>query len=479
MSFAKIYHQKSFVSLFSKRKKKSYYHRGLTAMADVSVNSNQQASDQFAVATHISNQSVLASGEMGAMKTTQTNAAVAVVDLDSGLAVVADVQHKTACVVTESGAFYYREIEEITMAVIEIGSLQKEETASKEIDDQQTCGEKCCAICTSRINGRKGLAPMVEIKPSTRKAQRDGKKWFKQVVFPLFSKYIREVVTYGNFLFAFVLFLITVITLAISSKKTIVDFVHVGFSTVSWLLTSMHDLIIAIYFHRCKLACDVYKCCKRCRDKKITDPQLEATPSMCCINGGHCDVKHDPQIEAAPSKCTCCADGGHCDHCSKLCCKNKYADLVRLLLIELFVYPITICSTLKVFLNIHLRSQDGIDVITGLSITGFAVSALWNVFFIYVLRSFVILRTICAIDKFRKDGPVAETARSFHNMVFCSCDTTDVRANTDDLVHWSKDVLREQKICHGQHCSDQPLPLVYDYWRIFHSFSWRLYFCNL
>ena len=350
------------------------------------------------------------------VKVTETNATFVVVYLDrNGRLAVTTVrrQHKIACAVeTESGAFCYRVSEEIsagtTRAVIEIESAIEAST-----NDEQTCGEKFCAICTSRINGSEGLAPMVETNPSTRKAQRDGRKLFKELVFPLFSKNISEIVTYGNFLIALVLFLITIITLAVSSTKTIVDFVYVGFSAVSWLLTSM-DLIIAIYFHRCKLACDVYKCCKRCRD---TD-ELSATP-MCCIDGGRCDVNVDfAQIEAEPSGMSVCADGGHCDRCCKLCFKNKYADLVRLLLIEVFVYPITICSMLNVFLNIHLHHQDGIDAETGLGITLFAVSAFCDVFPVYVLRSFVILRTICAIDKFRKDGPVAKTARSFHKWFF-------------------------------------------------------------
>ena len=275
------------------------------------------------------------------------------------------------------------------------------------------CGAGECGAgfnrVTSRLvrNGKKpGLAPIVEIKRSVRKAQEDGKRYLKELVFPLFSRYIREVVTYGNFLFAFILFLITLITVAASSTRTVVDFVNLGFSTVSWLLTSM-DLIIAIYFHRCKLACDIYK---YCRDRTYSTDEEATSSSTCCISArGSSNDEVDSGNEAATSS----PDRGQCDQCCKLCCKNKYADLFRLLLIEVFAYPITICSMLKVFLSIHLRSEDGIDVSTDLGITGFVVSALWNIFFIYVLRSFVILRTICAIETYREDGPVSGTGRSY------------------------------------------------------------------
>ena len=114
---------------------------------------------------------------------------------------------------------------------------------------------------------------------------------------------------------------------------------------------------------------------------------------------------------------TCCNEGGHCDHCCKLCCKNKYSDLVRMLLIEVFVYPITICSMFKLFLNI-LRDDGKVDVRAGFSIVVFGLVVLWKIVTIYGLRTFVLLRTILAVQKFRKDGPVEKTARSFHIRFF-------------------------------------------------------------
>ena len=330
---------------------------------------------------------------------------------------------------TESGTFCYREIEEIKMAVIEIGSLQKKEAAAAIEASEQTWREKCCSICTSRINGRKGLAPIVERRPSTRKAQEDGFKWLKEFLFPLFSNYFRETFAYVNLLFSIGLLLLTIILLAIKGdKRNIADYVNLCLTFVSSFLNVVDASIIGC-FYNCKLARDLYKCfrccCKSCKDQNHTETQIEITPSKCCWDRcsccdcccccvdvvKYCVAKADIQIEPEPSKC--CRDGGTCNSCFKLCGKNKYADLIRLLLIEVFVYPITICSMLKVSLSIHLSSEDGIDVITGLSIVAFAASALWKVVSIYVFRFFAILSTICTIEKLRNPGPVAGTGRVY------------------------------------------------------------------
>ena len=299
---------------------------------------------------------------------------------------------------------------EISKAVIEIGSLQNQETATETAASQNDAGQlrgtqckesRFCEIITSRINGRHGLAPMVETKPSMRRAQMIGKKWLKELVFSVFFT-IRELVTYGNALFASVLFFLTIahiIILAVDGKKTIADYVHLAFSMVYCGFLISLDLIIVICFHKCKLVRDACKCCKWCR-------------------GANEAVETDSQPLATPSNTH---GGRHCTRCCKLCCNNKYVDLVRSLLIGVFVYLLTVSSMLKVILNIQSCSQNDTailpychtDVLTGLNITEFVVTAIWNLFF-YFLCSFVILRTICVINKLRKDGPVTKTAQSLH-----------------------------------------------------------------
>ena len=197
-------------------------------MADVSVTSIPQV-EQLTMATS-ENESVVVTKGPAIMKATQTRAAIAVVDPEAGVAVVGEMQQKTACVVTESGLFY-REVREIRMAVVEIKSLQEQETAALAIegpksilDDKETCEEKCCEVCASRINGRQGLASVVELK-SLRKAREFGKKHLKEKVFPLFSTYGRELWTYAQFLITVGLLLYSVIDLLASdpNKRTVVD----------------------------------------------------------------------------------------------------------------------------------------------------------------------------------------------------------------------------------------------------------------
>ena len=373
--------------------------------------------EQLTMATS-ENESVVVTKGSATMEATQTKAAVTVIDPEAGVAVVGEMQHKTACVVTEDGIFY-REVREIRMAVVEIKSLQEQETAALAIegpksilDDKETCEEKCCEVCAARINGRKGLASVVELK-SLRKAREVGKKHLKEKVFPLFSTYGRELWTYAQFLITVGLTLYSVIDLAASdpSRQTIVDFVSLGFSIVSCALTVL-DIGVTIYFHRCKLACDFGRYVSN-RDKRNSEGNGETDSETK-------DVPEDDAEETDPESAqeqTCCNEGGHCDQCCKLCCKNKYADLVRMLLIEVFVYPITICSMFKLFFNI-LRDDGKVDARAGFSIVVFGLVVLWKIVTIYGIRTFVLCRTILAIQKFRKDGPVEKTARSFHIRFF-------------------------------------------------------------
>lgn len=377
-------------------------------MADISVTTSE-------------NESVVVTKGSATMEATQTKAAVAVMDPEAGVAVVGEMQQKTACVVTESGIFY-REIREIRMAVVEIKGLQDQETAALAIegpksilDDKETCEEKCCEVCAARVNGRKGLASVVELK-SLRKAREFGKKHLKEKVFPLFSTYGRELWTYAQFLITVGLTLYSVIDLTVSdpNKRTIVDFVSLGFSIVSCALTVL-DIGVTIYFHRCKLACDFgrYVVNKR---KRNPDGEVETESESKDVPVEATEDAEETDPESVQEQ-TCCNEGGHCDKCCKLCCKNKYADLVRMLLIEIFVYPITICSMFRLFLNI-LRDDGKVDIRAGFSIVVFGLVLLWKIVTIYGLRTFVLVRTILAIQKIRKDGPVEKTGRSFHIRFF-------------------------------------------------------------
>ena len=282
--------------------------------------------------------------------------------------------------------------EEICQVVIKIDSLQAQETVEDALhNDERGCSKKLCEC----------LVPVVEIKPSMRLAQMEGKKVLKELMFPLFNDTIRELVTYLNAVFAAVFGPFAIIADSIILTRApyndhsdhtiaVLQYVHIAFWILVCLLSLLDFSIVIIYViinHRCK---SVRVACTRCNNW--------------CSNRNE-SVEFEPiPGEAAPSMgSTSCSIFKH----------NKYIDLIRLVLMGICIYPLTISSLLKGLLSI--RQNDTVlrinhsEIITGLSMTEFAMIACWNLFF-YVLCSAVIFWTICVSWKRRKVGSIVKTA---------------------------------------------------------------------
>ena len=332
------------------------------------------------------------------IRATQANATVAVLDQDAGLAVVADVQRRAVSMLTESGTYYKAEIEEFRMAVLEIRSLQeKEEKAALAIEDEKQpaadCREKCCNLLhASRINGRKGIDSVVN-KRSLIEAGKIGKEVIKETIFPLFSINCRELYTYFALALTLCIAVRSIVSFAQKDTKTGDDYVNIAFSCASWA-QSIVDFVVVIYFHQFKFVRGLYR---RYKKHRVAD------------------VKGSEEMHILDDASTQQADDNRC--CCKLCCKNKYVDLIRMLLIEVLIYPVTISSMFKLFLNI-LRAQHSGNDIDIKAIASFAFQTLVSIVFVYGIRSLVLIRIIIAIQKERKNGEMEKTAKCFHIWFF-------------------------------------------------------------
>ena len=273
-------------------------------------------------------------------------------------------------------------------AVAEIGSIQEQENQPRYravLHQETNCSSK---VCFYRFIGPQGFGPVLELKPSMSRAREIGQELLNGKVLPLFSTYGREIWTYLQFLIilGFAVKSI-VIDIAVSdpNERTAVDFVLLSFSLM-FLLLSILDVCITIYIHRCSLLCT--PCRRHVTNNTIVDETAGNLPST--------------------ADCGCC--GSLCSLFS-----SRYADLVRMILNEVIVYSITICAMLQLILR---TQQNGIDLRTGFSIVSFIVAVLWKTATVYGTCIFVVLRTLIAIRKIRKDGPVASTAKWFHIHLF-------------------------------------------------------------
>ena len=82
-----------------------------------------------------------------------------------------------------------------------------------------------------------------------------------------------------------------------------------------------------------------------------------------------------------------------------------------MILNEVIVYTITICTMLQLILN---SKQDGSKLQLAFSIISFIIAGLWKVATVYSTCIFVVVRTIFKLRKIRKDGPVASSANWCH-----------------------------------------------------------------
>ena len=273
------------------------------------------------------------------------------------------------------------ETQVLRTAVVDIGSIQEQENQPHyraALHQETKCSSK---ICFYRFIGPQGFGPVLELKPSMSRAREIGKELLKEKLFPLFSTNGREIWTYLQFLLILGFAIKSaVVDIAVSdpNERTAVDFVSLAFSLV-FLPLSILDICITIYIHRCSTPC------RRGITTAETSNLLPSTdPQGCCFSS-----------------------------CSLF--KGRYADLFRMILNEVIVYSITICAMFQLILR---TQQNGIDLRTGFSILSFIVAVLWKMATVYGIGMFVVLRTLIAIRKIRKDGPVASTAKWFHIHLF-------------------------------------------------------------
>ena len=262
----------------------------------------------------------------------------------------------------------------VLTTVAEIGSIQEQENQQPELSDAISKETKCTnEVCFYRFVGRQGFGPVVRLKPSMRKVQEKGRELLADKIFPLFSILCRELLTYFQLLFIlFFVVKVSIIDLGLSrnEEKNTVDLVSIGIF-VLFLFLSIVDNWIIIFTYRCGLLC------KPCRQ----------------VSG----VEEDT------------ADDIDCGRCSLLL---NYADVVRMMLNEVIVYTIIICTMFQLILNIKQDPFYGYHTV--FSIISFIVAVLWKIMTTYGLSTILMFKAVVNLRRSRKDGPVASSANWFH-----------------------------------------------------------------
>ena len=265
----------------------------------------------------------------------------------------------------------------VLTALAEIGLIQEQENHQPELSEAISKGTAKCTnkVCCYRFVSQQGCGAVVRLKPSIRKVQEKGRELLRDNIFPLFSFRCRELWTYFQFLVILVFVVkVSIIDLGRSSReeRNTVDFVSLGLF-VFFLFLSIADNTI-IFIHKCSLLCT------SCRQ----------------MSG----VEEDT------------ADDSDCGGRGSVLVKGKYADVVRVMLNEVIVYTIIICTMFQLILNIKQDRIYGYRTI--FSIVSLIVAFIWKIMTVYGLSSILIFKGIVNLRRSRKDGPVASSANWFH-----------------------------------------------------------------
>ena len=212
---------------------------------------------------------------------------------------------------------------------------------------------------------------MVRLKPSIRKVQEKGRELLQESIFPLFSFHYRELWTYFQFIVILVFVVkVSIIDIGLSSheERNTVDFVSLGLF-VFFLSLSIVDNCIIIFIYKCS------PLCTSCRQ----------------MSG----VEEDTTADIDCSRCSLLVNG-------------KYADVFRMMLNEVIVYTVIICTMFQLILNIKQGWINSYRTI--FSIVSLIVAFLWKIMTVYGLSAVLIVKTIETLRKIRKDGPVSSSA---------------------------------------------------------------------
>ena len=381
---------------------------------DVSQNDNNSTAATLALGVRQNGDSsiVRVAASPVIVEMTQTDTAMMAADPVTGNTVLATRRSRTARVETENGICYIS-MEEIRL----IGIIQDREAAeatgedddegstAEDSDDlyQETCCDRCCDICTSRIGISEDVCCTADIRPSMighfsalklkslRLAQKSGIRELKGKVFPLFTAYTREIQSYVLLLYTIFSLIRGIVNFVQDDMKTTINSVDIGVSSASSVL-SLLNLFIVLYFIRCRIARDV---CNKCRGI----PLEQATAIGYEQKGVDVGLEEEAAVQVP------------CDKCCKFCCKNKYADLVRILLVDLLAYPITICSIFELLLGILLVQENEYNI---LGIVLFALQTINTLATVYLSRLLVIGKTIRKIELALKGRQYLKSARWFH-----------------------------------------------------------------
>ena len=276
-------------------------------------------------------------------------------------------------------------------ALAEIGSIQEqEEKSDAAIHEEIECSDS--RVFFYRFGGRECCVPVVKLEPSMIKTQEIGRDLLKQKVLPLFSTNGRKLWIYVQLVLVLWFGLkCAIIDIAVNSPstRTPVDFASLAFSLV-FLTLSILDTFGTIRYS--SLVCTP---CRGCRaTNKLSDGATAAAAAAAAagINSISANLKYE-----------------RCRSFSLL--NSKYVDLFRMILNEVIVYTITICTMLQLILN---SKQDGNKLQLAVSIISFIIAVLWKIATVYSTCIFVVVRTIFKLRMIRKDGPVASSANWCH-----------------------------------------------------------------
>ena len=217
----------------------------------------------------------------------------------------------------------------------------------------EECVECCFLSCSKHIN---------KMTDTLRRAKKNGRKFFFQIAFPLFPDVMRDIWVSLQLFTVIVGLSLSIATLSLDYNSSL-SIVHLIFSCLSTFLALLDGFF-------------VLKQCRSCR--------------ACCGK----KRKHDKKF------CFCS------------CCKGA-SDVLRMILSELLIYSLLICSIFSVTAG---KTYEGKDYADRFGFTLFVISCLSLIFYTYVIRIIAVVRIIKIVKDVRV--PSSEVLRRNENVSY-------------------------------------------------------------
>ena len=338
------------------------------------------------------------------------NAAVGLIRAEEMVAEERKVVHQ-AIEMTDDGEItlrHYERTERIfRLRVIEI--LYIYATNEPEEVEEPKIKEKCIDCCCQSFNCN--IASMMrrlfsrtrnpDAQPAVKKADfmtpvlRRGrsKGWVlhSKAVFPLVGSSFRKIWVLFELVAVALALLLSIASFTLGGKNKTFNLLHLALTILGSILAIIDGLTVLS-------GCSLYKECKsRCSHvPESEEKDSEAGENSDIHEKGDKDVEADQVDSVEQSGCK-----GRCKECINA--TRTVFDFIRVIISELIFYPLLMCDIFEMIVGKAFMFENGVDVI---SFILFIISTVSLLFYVYILRIYILVVANITSQKKRKPEPV-------------------------------------------------------------------------